>query len=380
MPAIVVAEFGELPLGGSPGEVAVGLGEAEFGQPVLAGRRGESLGQKQHVGVGVLDLTDQPRPEVGRLGVRVVDPKELDAVVNPVPDHAQHLVVKTGGIVVEVDRIDVLVLLRRILRVGDGAVRQFGEPLPVLAGPRMIRRALQRQVQGHLHAQIACRGDEFVEVVDRAQIRMNSVVAALVAADRPWRPHVCREPRWGSCCGPCGVPCRSGGSAAGTRRRTPSRRCAEAAAAAVAKVPCTGLPSASQPPVERGNISYHEPKRASGRSTQTPNCSPRVTSSRNGKLRQEFLDFGSQRQRGAGHRVPGGPQRCGGRQQRIAPLARHPRRGTLEQRGADQQVVGQFLLTLAGVQLGDQPCRQVWIGSPHPSTRKVHSPTRSGVN
>ena len=53
-------------------------------------------------------------------------------------------------------------------------------------------------------------------------------------------------------------------------------------AAAVVKVPCTGLPSASQPPVERGNISYHALKRASGRSTQTPHCSPRVTMSRSG--------------------------------------------------------------------------------------------------
>src|ERR1700751_3286989 len=55
-------------------------------------------------------------------------------------------------------------------------------------------------------------------------------------------------------------------------------------AAAVPKVPCTGLPSAPHPPVERGNISYHEPKRASGRSTQIPNCPPLETISRNGYL------------------------------------------------------------------------------------------------
>ncbi len=54
----------------------------------------------------------------------------------------------------------------------------------------MIRCALQRQVQGHLHAQIVRGGDEVVEVVDGAQLGMNGVVAALVAADRPRRPHV----------------------------------------------------------------------------------------------------------------------------------------------------------------------------------------------
>ncbi len=57
---------------------AVGLREAELGQPVLAGGRGESLGQEQHVGVDGLHLRDQPGPEVG-FGVRVVDAK------NPTP-------------------------------------------------------------------------------------------------------------------------------------------------------------------------------------------------------------------------------------------------------------------------------------------------------
>ena len=93
----------------------------------------------------------------------------------------------------------------------------------VFARPGMIRCALQCQVQRHLHAQVARRGDEVVEVVDGAQIRVDGVVAALVAADRPRRPHVCRARRSGCCCGPCGAPCRSGGSAAGTPRRIPSR-------------------------------------------------------------------------------------------------------------------------------------------------------------
>ena len=125
-------------------------------------------------------------------------------------------------------------------------------------------------------------GDELVEVVDGAQLRVHRVVAALVAADRPRRPDVTRARPSRCCCGPCGAPCRSGESAAGRPRRSPSSRCAAGALAAVAKVPCTGLPLASQPPVDRGNSSYQEPKRASGRSTHTPYCSPRVTSSRSG--------------------------------------------------------------------------------------------------
>ena len=196
LPAVVgvlgdrFGELGELPLGRAPGEIGVGLGEAQLGQPEQARRAGERLGQEQHVGVGVLDLPDQPGPEVRRLGVRVVDTEHLDPVGNPVPDHPQHLLVEAGGIVVEVERVDVLVLLGRILRVGDGAVGKHREPLGVLTRPRVVGGALQRQVQCHLQALAAGGGDEFVEILDGAQVGVHGVMAALIAADRPGRSHV----------------------------------------------------------------------------------------------------------------------------------------------------------------------------------------------
>ena len=126
------------------------------------------------------------------------------------------------------------------------------------------------------------------------------------------------------------------------------------AAVAVAKVPCTGFPSASQPPVERGNISYHEPKRASGRSTQTPNCSPRVTSSRSGNSSSSSSTSGDSASAVRVTGSPGRAQRRRGVQQRMALLARHSRRGALEQRGADQQIVGKLLFALARIQFGNQ--------------------------
>ncbi len=54
-------------------------------------RAGERLGEEEHVRVGPLDLPDQPVPEVQRLGVRVVDPEDLHALVDPVPHHPQNL-------------------------------------------------------------------------------------------------------------------------------------------------------------------------------------------------------------------------------------------------------------------------------------------------
>ena len=71
------------------------------------------------------------------------------------PDDPQHLGVDPLGVVVEVERVDVLVLLRRVLRVRDRAVGPGGEPLRVLDDPGVVRRGVQRQVERDLHAQLA---------------------------------------------------------------------------------------------------------------------------------------------------------------------------------------------------------------------------------
>ena len=77
---------------------------------------------------------------------------------------------------------------------------------------------------------------------------------------------------------------------------------------------------------------------------------------------------------------PGARSRGRRLEQRVAVLPRHARRGALEQPGADQQVVGQLGLALPASSLAVTCLRQVAIGSPQPSTRKVHSPTLSGLN
>ena len=64
------------------------------------------------------------------------------------------------AVVVEVERVDVLVLLGRILRVRDRAVGQDGEPVGMLFGPRVIGCALQREVDRDLQAELRGRGDE----------------------------------------------------------------------------------------------------------------------------------------------------------------------------------------------------------------------------
>ena len=49
--------------------------------------------------------------------------------------------------------------------------------------PRMIGRALHREVQGHLHPVVGAGGDEAAEIGERAELRMDGVVAAVRRAD-----------------------------------------------------------------------------------------------------------------------------------------------------------------------------------------------------
>ena len=62
-----------------------------------------------------------------------------------------------GHVGVEVDRVDVLILLRRVLREGDGAVRLVAEPVRVLLDPRVVGRALQREVERDFQTQLVGR-------------------------------------------------------------------------------------------------------------------------------------------------------------------------------------------------------------------------------
>src|SRR5690606_23635996 len=91
---------------------------------------------------------------------------------------------RAGITAVEVDVDDVLVLLRRVLGVTDAAVRSPGEPARMLLQPGVVRRALDGEVQGDLQAMLAGGADQFAEILATAQLRVDGLVAALLAADR----------------------------------------------------------------------------------------------------------------------------------------------------------------------------------------------------
>ena len=127
--------------------------------------------------------------------------------------------------VLEVERIDVLVLLGRILGVLHGAVRAPLEPLGMLGDVGMVRGALEGDVQRDCR----CRGRAPPSTSARKSASLPS--SGWIArwppsadADGPRAAGIVRARRSACCSVPCAGSGRSDGSAAGRARRSPSPR------------------------------------------------------------------------------------------------------------------------------------------------------------
>ena len=314
--------------------------------------------------------------------MRVVDAKDLDAVVYPVPHHPQHLVVEAGRVVVEVDRVDVLVLLRRVLRVGDRAVGQHGEPLadgpwptggrartaargpapPPCRGPRA---AATKSSKSSMVPSFGCTASWPPSSLPIAHGEPTSlgrgghaVVAALAMhlADRVDRRQVHDVE----------THLRDARQRLGRR----SRRCR-----------ARGCPWCPSHRWTGGTSRTTTPNRASGRSTHTPYCSPRVTSSRSGYCVSSSVDLGCQRRAGAGERVAGLAQRGRRLQQRIALLrGARPAAARSSSRAPISRSLDSSRLALAGVELGGDARAATWrSGRPSRPPGTSTDPTLSGT-
>ena len=167
----------------APGEVGIGLRESHLRQRTHARRARERLREKDHVGVIALRLGDQPAPERHGFGVRVVHPEDPDAALDPGHHHAEpcapeRLACRRIG-PVEIDGVDVLVFLGRVLRVLDRAIRGVPEPLRVLADPGVVWRCLHGEVERQLHAVRLDRATEVLELGQAAELSRDLSVAAI---------------------------------------------------------------------------------------------------------------------------------------------------------------------------------------------------------
>src|SRR4051812_47778946 len=134
----------------------------------------ERLREEDQFWVRLLELADAPRPEGKRLRMRIIDAENRDALLNPkVHDAARLLPQFTPRARFEIERIDVLIFLGRILRVLNRAVRPALEPLRVLANIRVVGGTLECDIEGNLELELSRLCDQPPEIVQRAQLGMD---------------------------------------------------------------------------------------------------------------------------------------------------------------------------------------------------------------
>src|SRR5712692_547026 len=88
------------------------------------------------------------------------------------------------------ERVDILIFLRRILGVLNTSIGTRQKKLRMLADIRMVGRGLKRDVERDLDPMLRRDRDELLEVVDRAKVGVNGFVPAGFSADRPRRSDV----------------------------------------------------------------------------------------------------------------------------------------------------------------------------------------------
>lgn len=117
--------------------------------------------------------------------MRIVDAKDLHALFDPANDDVAQLDPQARNRVrrIEVDVDDVLIFLRRILRVFDRAVRAPVEPARMLFEPRVILGTLNGEVEGDFQTVIGGGSDQSTEVLASAELRVDRLVTTLLTTD-----------------------------------------------------------------------------------------------------------------------------------------------------------------------------------------------------
>ena len=159
------------------------LREARIAQRAHHARAGERLGEEQHFRVLLRDGGDHILPETHRLGVRVVNTEDRHTRLDPQVHNAFDFFFDAFHVGIEIDRVNILILLRRILGECDGAVRLGAEPVRMRLNPRVVRRALQSEIKRDFQAQLVGTLAECLEIVHGAKLRVNGVVSTQFGTD-----------------------------------------------------------------------------------------------------------------------------------------------------------------------------------------------------
>ena len=96
----------------------------------------------------LLKIANHPFPEIERLRVGIIDPENPNALFDPeLNDGLEFLPKRLSMRRVEIEGINVLIFLGRVLGVLDRTVGPVTEPFRMLLDVRMIRRALIGEIE-----------------------------------------------------------------------------------------------------------------------------------------------------------------------------------------------------------------------------------------
>ena len=111
----------------------------------------------------------------------IIDPKNTNAPLRPKQDDAFHFRPELRPVfATEVQRINVFVFLRRILRVLNRAVRPSVKPLWVLYHVGMVGRAIDRKIECDFHSALAHLLFQPIKIFECTQRWIDVFVAAAV--------------------------------------------------------------------------------------------------------------------------------------------------------------------------------------------------------
>ena len=196
--------------------------------------------------------------------MRVVDTEDAHALRDPELEHALQLGPESFPVRgLEIERVDVLVFLRRVLRILDRAVGALQKPFRMLAHVGMVGSALEGDVEGDLDAALAGLRDQAPEILERAELRDGS------PCGRPMQPPMAQglpaspSAAFGLLLGPLRSVMPIGWMGGRYSTSKPIAEISGSRASTSANVPC--CPELC--PAERGNSSYQVEKRARSRST-----------------------------------------------------------------------------------------------------------------
>ena len=125
--------------------------------------------------------------------MRIVHAKNAHTAFRPKQHDAFHLGPELAPVFApEVQRINVFVFFRRVLRIFNRAVRPFVEPLGMLFDVRMIGRTIDCEIQRDFHPAFADLFLQPIEISQCAERRLDRFVSAGFAADRPRHTGIAR--------------------------------------------------------------------------------------------------------------------------------------------------------------------------------------------